>query len=339
MSLPDPQPVLFLIEAFRRSQVMFTAVQLRLFDELAASPSTAADLAQRLGLNADALERLLDTGVALDLFQREQGQYANTPMSDVYLTRASTESIVGYVEYSQRALWRLWAELPNAVREGTHRWEAVFGGQGELFAHYYKTEEEKRQFLMGMHGFGRISSPQIARALDLSGFRHLVDLGGATGHLALAVCAQYPTLRATVFDLPQVLPLAEEMIAREGLSERVGITGGDFFAGPIPACDLVALGRILHDWTEEKIHRLLRKIHDTLPAGGGLLIAEKLLDSGKRGPLWGLLQTLNMLLVTEGKERTLAEYQAILTESGFGEIEHVVLPDSPLDAILARKRT
>jgi acetylserotonin N-methyltransferase len=335
--LPDPQPVLFLIEAFRRSQAMFAAVELRLFDSLVNSSKTAADLAQQLQLHPDATERLVNACVALGLLEVDGATYRNSAAADSYLTRASRESIVGYIEYSQRALWPIWHQLPSAVREGTHRWEQVFGGQGELFAHYYKTEEEKRQFLMGMHGFGRISSPQIAAAIDLSDFTHLVDLGGATGHLAIAACERYPHLRATVFDLPSVLPLASQIIDQANLADRIATYEGDFFSSHIPTCDCIALGRILHDWSEPKINLLLERIHRALPPGGGLLIAEKLLDDDERGPLWGLLQTLNMLLVTEGKERTEAQYRALLESAGFEIVEAAILPHSPLDAILARK--
>ncbi len=231
----------------------------------------------------------------------------------------------------------MWAKLPDAVREGTHRWEQVFGGQGELFSHYYKTEEDKRRFVMGMHAFGQISSPKVVRAFDLSAFKHLVDLGGATGHLPIAACQAYPALKASVFDLPAVLNVTREVIDGASLSDRIDTVGGDFFADPFPKADLYALGRILHDWTRAKIDLLLKKIYETLPEGGGILIAEKLLDESGVKPLWTLLQSLNMLVVTEGKERRLGEYKEILEAAGFRDVQGIVLEHSPLDAIIARK--
>ena len=96
------------------------------------------------------------------------------------------------------------------------------------------------------------------------------------------------------------------------------------------------MGRILHDWSEEKIRRLLEKIYIRLPKGGALLVAERLLDDSKTGPLSALLQSLNMLVCTEGKERTLAEYAALLRDSGFSKAEGRKT-GAPLDAILAVK--
>jgi acetylserotonin O-methyltransferase len=333
MPSPSPAPIIGLIENFRRSQAMFTATELGIFDLLADGPATAQDLAARSGTHPEALSRLLYLCANLGLVTVIDGRFANTEVTNVYLVRRSPQAITGYVEYSRRALWQLWAKLPDAVREGTHRWNQAFGGQGELFSHYYKTEAEKRQFLMGMHAFGLISSPQIVEAVDLGAFTHLVDLGGATGHFALEASRRFPRLRCTLFDLPQCIPLAEEMLA----GSRVETLGGDFFGGDLPSADLYALGRILHDWTEEKIKKLLERIHAALPPGGGILVLEKLVEEDNSGPAWALLQDINMLVATEGRERKLSEYQELLEAAGFSDVKGYSLPGSPLDAILARR--
>ena len=98
-------------------------------------------------------------------------------------------------------MWKLWANLENAVREGTHRWKQTFGWEGPIFANFFRNEETKREFLIGMHGFSLLSSPPVVAAFDLAKYRCLVDVGGATGHLAIAACHRYPQLRAVVFDL------------------------------------------------------------------------------------------------------------------------------------------
>jgi acetylserotonin N-methyltransferase len=191
-------------------------------------------------------------------------------------------------------------------------------------------------FLMGMHGYGLLSSPAVVASFDLSRFRRLVDLGGATGHLAIAACERYPALRAAVFDLPRVLEVARSEIDRSPVAARIELIAGDFFTGALPEADLFAVGRILHDWSEEKIHALLAKIHARLPQGGGLLIAEKLLEEDKSGPTWAHMQSLNMLVCTEGRERTLGEYRALLERAGFTRVEGR-RTGAPLDAVLALK--
>jgi len=338
MNRPDPAPILDLIEAFRRSKTMFAALSFGIFDQLQREPQTPEMLARRTETDVDALRRLLDAVAALGLISRdEQNRYQNSPAAATYLAKQSPLSLAGYVKYSNEVLFPMWNHLEDAVREGSNRWEQSFGlTSGALFDRFFHTEEAMRTFLMGMHGFGTLSSPAVARAFDLGGFRRLVDLGGATGHFACAACEEYPRLRAVVFDLPRVIALARELIRKSPAAERVDCIAGDFFADSLPEGDLYVLGRILHDWPVVKIRELLHRIAHRLPAGGALLIAEKLLDEDHLGPVHAHMQSLNMLICTEGRERSLREYRELLVNAGFRSVEGVST-GSPLDAILARK--
>ncbi len=335
-SQPDPSVILELLEAFRRSKAMFAAVSLGIFDTLEDGPKSLAGLAEALKLNPDALERLLDACIGLHLLERRGDEYENTPVTSAYLCKRSPSRLTGYIGYSNDVMWKLWANLEGAIREGTHRWQQTFGWDGPIFSNFFRTEDALREFLMGMHGYGLISSPHVVTAFDLSQYERLVDLGGATGHLAIAACHRYPNLRAVVFDLPSAVPLANEIVGASPESDRIEVVAGDFFTDELPETDLYALGRILHDWSEPKVLDLLTRIFDRLPDGGALLIAEKLLDDDKRGPRWAQLQNLNMLTCTEGKERTLAEYETLLKQVGFTQVMGVKT-SAPLDAILAVK--
>lgn len=304
--MTDPAAILDLIEAFRRSKTMFAAVELGIFD--GDRPAGAA------------VDRLLEACVALGLLEKRGDEFFNTPVADEYLKRSSSRTLAGYIRYSNNALYPMWGDLEKAVLDGKHRWS----GKEDLFANFFKTDESKRDFLMGMHGFGMLSSPSVVAAFDLSRFRRMVDLGGATGHLAQAAKDRYPKLDVAVMDLPAVA----EMFP--------GVIAGDFFADPLPPADLYAIGRILHDWSEDKIRLLLAKIYAALPEGGALLIAERLIDEDRRGPVGAHMQSLNMLVVTEGRERTLSEYMTLLREAGFCTVSGQVT-GAPLDAVLAEK--
>ena len=183
-SPPDPSVVLDLITAFRRSKVMFAAVELGIFDALEDRPQSSADLARALSLHPDALARLLDAAVGLKLLERRGNAYANTSAASAYLCKSSPSRFTGYIQYSNAAMWKLWGNLEGAVREGTHRWKETYGWDGPIFSSFFHTEDDAREFLMGMHGFGVLSSPAVVSAFDLSRFRRLVDLGGATKRFA-----------------------------------------------------------------------------------------------------------------------------------------------------------
>lgn len=335
-TLSDAAPVLELIDAFRRSKAMFVGVSMRIFDRLAEEPATVARLASELQVNGDALERLLDTLVSMFLLRKEGGLYRNTPTADTFLVATSPYSVRGYVVYSNDVLFPMWDNLEDAIREGSHRWEQTFHLQGALFSSFFQTDDSMRVFLLGMHGLGMLGSPAVAGAFDFSRFRAACDLGGATGHLLVALLERYAEMKGVLFELPRVLEFARQRFADDPILSRLTLTAGDFFEDALPEADLYLLGRILHDWTPAKIHALLTRIYQALPPGGGVLIAEQLLTEDHSGPATTNLMSLNMLICTEGKERSLGEYTKLLQAAGFSRVEGK-RTGAPVDAILAIK--
>ena len=151
------------------------------------------------------------------------------------LCRSSKRALTGYILYSNDVLFQMWSHLEDAVREGTPRWKQTFGIEGGIFDHFFRTEEAKQTFVQGMHGLGVLSSPGVVRAFDLSRFRRLVDLGGATGHLAIAACERYPRLQAVIFDLLQVIDSARARFGNPLLaSSRRGCCQAISFATHYP---------------------------------------------------------------------------------------------------------
>jgi acetylserotonin N-methyltransferase len=317
---------------------MFSAVSLGVFDALKPGPLSLPRLKEILGADRDALERLLDACVGLQLLSRQDGHYHNTRAAINYLCKDSPSRLVDYICYSNRILWQLWGNLEKAIQEGSHRWQQTFGWEGSIFESFYRTPEDLREFVMSLHGYGLVSSPDVAAAFDLSQFRRLVDLGGGTGHLAIAICQRYPGMRGLVYELPVVVPFAREIIAASAAADCIDVETGDFFDDKqqLPEGDLFVLGRIVHDWSESKVVTLLGRILERLPTGGAVLIAEKLIDEDRAGPKWAQMQNLGMLLYTEGKERTLSEYQKLLSNVGFRNVRGAITA-TPLDAILAFK--
>jgi acetylserotonin N-methyltransferase len=307
----SPQPVLELLEGYRRSKTLFAAVQLGIFD---GERPPGKEIA-----------RLLDACVSLGLLEKRAGGYSNTQLANEYLARSSPRSLASYVRFSNAVLYPLWGGLEKAVLDGANERPRAFGG-GRTQA---EAEDLQRDFVMGMHGTGVLSSPDVAAAFDLSMFSGFVDLGGATGHLAAAIRDRYPGMAVTLLDLHPVIAAAAETAG-----PNVELVAANFHLDPLPKADLFALGRVLHNLNDKDAKRLLDRIHDALPAGGGLLIAERLLDEDRSGPATAHLQMLNMLVCTGGRERTDSEYRAILRGAGFREIRTKVT-GSLLDAILA----
>ena len=141
-----------------------------------------------------------------------------------------------------------------------------------------------------------------------------------------------------MFDLPHVAAIAAGKITEAGLTDRIETAGGNFFKQLPGDHDVHLLSMILHDWDEAKNRALLRRSFEALPSGGAVVISELLVNDEKTGPAPAALMSLNMLIETEGRNYTPAEYSAWLEEAGFRHVETVWF-DAPAasGAVIGRK--
>jgi hypothetical protein len=156
-------------------------------------------------------------------------------------------------------------------------------------------------------------------------------VGTAEGCLPVQVALVHPHLTGVGFDLPPLGPIFDEYVAAFGLQERLRFQGGDFFTDPLPAADVLVMGRVLHDWSVDERRTLLAKAYAALPEGGALLVYETIIDDERPENAFGLLMSLNMLIETPaGADYTRADCAGWMREVGFRETyaEHLVGPDS-----------
>ncbi|XP_044945186.1 acetylserotonin O-methyltransferase isoform X1 [Mustela putorius furo] len=169
-----------------------------------------------------------------------------------------------------------------------------------------------------------------------SGRKHLhVSLVGCSGALAKQCTSLYPGCQVTVFDIPEVVQTVKKHFSFLE-DPRISFCEGDFFKDPLPEADLYILARVLHDWTDTRCSQLLARVHRACKPGGGVLVIESLLDADGRGPRTTQLYSLNMLVQTEGRERTPAQYRALLAPAGFQDVQ-CRRTGGIYDAILARR--
>lgn len=295
----DPTRILELIDGFRRSKALFAAVALGIFD--GARPP------------APGLGRLLEACAGLGLLERRGSEWVNSPLADQYLRTGQRESMAAYIRRANASLYERWGRLEEAVLKGSL---ADKRAQNSPPLKREPRPDAYRDFVAGTHAYGLLSSPRVAQAFDLSSFRSFVDLGGATGHLAVAIQERYPAIEIAVFDIPRII-----QVARDFLGPGVKLCVGNFLTDPLPPADLYGLGKVLHTQTEANNRLLLERIHRALPPGGGLLIAERLLDEDRAGPAHVQLSSLNMLVMGLGIERTFSEYRTLLQRAGFKAIQ------------------
>lgn len=303
------------------SQTLITAVRLGIFDQLARGPQTGDHVAQALGLNRDATERLLAALAAMGLVHQQGQAYGNTPDSALALVSSSPHCVAGIADHHAEQLWPLWEHLPTAIREGRPVLKEAFGGARNPFDVLTGSPEAVRKMLTGMDAGAVGLSDALLLAHDFRGHRHLLDVGGGSGIVSGTLAQRFPNLRVTIFDLPQVCAVLPGLLPRYGCGDRITAHPGDMFhAATYPqGHDCAVLCRVLHDWSDDKARSILNNLRTALAPGGTLLVVESLLDTPEpSGRMFATLSDLMMLVLTDGgRERTAAEYEALLRQAGF----------------------
>ena len=332
---PTPDAIMQLGFGFWGSKALLSAVELGLFSELAAAgPLDAEELRERLGLHPRSARDFLDALVALDMLEREDGRYANTPATDLFLDRAKPSYIGGVLEMGNARLYGFWGSLTEGLRTGAPQNEAKDGE--DFFATLYADPARLAQFARAMSAVSGGAAQVIAAKFPWKDHGSVIDIGCAEGAVPAQIAMAHEHITGGGFDLPAIGPIFDAFVARFGLGERLSFTAGDFFADPLPEADVLVMGHILHDWDLDEKRLLLQKAYDALPDGGALIVYEAVIDDERRSNAFGLLMSLNMLIETPGGfDYTGADCRTWMEETGFREsyVEHLVGPDSMIVGI------
>jgi predicted O-methyltransferase YrrM len=334
--LPSAIPLMALSTGFWAFKTLAAAHELHLFSRLAGGAGiTVAGLAEALDLHPRPAEMLLTGCAALGLLEKTDGRYRNTPLSETYLVRGKPYYFGGFVQMADTRLYAGWGKLTEALRSNRPTtWDpavqsSIFDGEDPTML---------ALFWEAMHSLSTMTARKLGEAVDLGRYRRLLDIGGGSGAYDIELCKRYGALRATVFDLPHVAAIAAGKVAEADLTDRIETAAGDFFEQLPGDHDVHLLSMILHDWDEAKNRALLRRSFEALRSGGAVVISELLVNDEKTGPAPAALMSLNMLIETEGRNYTAAEYSAWLEEAGFRRIETVWF-DAPAanGAVIGRK--
>ena len=313
---PSADRIVHVAFGFMASKVLFSAIELELFTELAKGPQNSEGLRERLGLHPRSVDDFLDALLVLGMLERRDGNYSNTLESDFYLDRSKSTYIGNYFEMWDVREYPLWGSVGKALRTGKPQNEIQHGE--DAFDAIYATPDRLRLFLRSMTGHSMPSALAIAGKFPWRSYRTFVDIGAAEGCLPVQVALAHPHLTGASFDLPAVQPLFEEYVASFGLQDRISFRPGDFFKDALPSAEVLVMGMILHDWNLETKKLLLKKAYAALPSGGALIVYEHLIDDERSKNLSGLLMSLMMLLETQGGfDYTGADCCGWMREAGF----------------------
>jgi hypothetical protein len=186
-----------------------------------------------------------------------------------------------------------------------------------------ETEEFATSFTAAMDCRGVYLAQALAKAVDLTRHRHVLDVAGGSGIYACSLVTCYPHLSATVLEKPPVDAIAAGAIAKRGCSDRVSVVAGDMLAAPLPAlADVHLFSNVLHDWDEPVVRDLLKKSFAALPPGGLVIVHGAHLNATKTGPLHVAEYSVLLMHACEGRCYSVAEIEGYLTDAGFRDFTH-----------------
>ena len=313
---PLPENLAYTLRAFQESRILLSALELDVFTAVGEG-ATAAEVAARIGTDGRATEMLMNALVALGALTKQDGAFRNTAAAAEHFVAGAPPggrlSLMHYVN-----LWNRWSRLTDCVRQGT----AV-----DLVDLEQRGEEWIAAFIAAMQRHSQEGAPALVDAVDTSGVRRMLEVGGGSGAYSIAFAQANPALHAVIFDLMPVLAIAQTHIDRTGLAARVTTRVGDIQTDAFgDGFDMVLISSVCHMLTPEECIAMFRKSLAALNPGGRIVMRDFILEASKTAPRQAAVFSLNMLVGTPGGSNySRVEYKEWLEQAGFTGVRHVEL--------------
>ena len=307
---PDPVSIVLQIAGGHcLPRCLHVVADLGVADALDETPRTAAQLAAAVGVQPDALGRVLRLLAAHGVFECHGDAFRHSPASRL-LRSDHPQSLRALARmFGLPINWATWEALQYTLETGRPAAEKLV--PGGFWAYFAEHPEDSSIFNAAMAGKAHGQVAGIVAAYDFSGFRMIGDIGGGRGHLLRAVLDSAPQASGVLFDLPNVVREASGVA-----SERLKLQAGDFFKDPLPSCDAYLVMEVIHDWGDEEAVAILKAIRRPAPPEAKLLVIE-LIFPDEPGPHWTKTLDIHMLALLGGRQRTRQEYEVLCAKAGF----------------------
>jgi hypothetical protein len=311
--LPPPVAMLHMIQGFWVSRAVYVAAKLGIPDLLRDEPKNSADLAQSTGTHAPSLYRVLRALDSVGVFaEDDRGRFALTPLGATLRTDVPGSLRYFAIEELGENHYPAWEKVLHSVKTGEIAFNHVYGAS--KWQYMADHPDEAKIFDAAMSSFSSVVAAAVVAAYDFSSSATVVDVGGGDGTLLTAILKGNPRLRGVLADLPHVTERAQGRFKTENLADRCDIAAGSFFESA-PVGDTYVLKWIIHDWDDQQSAAILKNCRSAMAANGRVLLVEAVIQPGTASSFSKCID-LNMLVMTGGRERTEAEYRALLDSAG-----------------------
>ena len=316
----DDRRLRTIVSGIQAYPAILVAHRIGLYEALADGPLSLAELGETLALAPRACRALVAVAMSLGTLRHDAGQLALTELAEDYLLRRSETYWGPYFDWlaSQSALFSVDSIASSLSRDRP----LVYGNSDEIFRQHAQDPKRAAAFTRWMHGASMAPALFWPDHVELSKAADFIDVAGGSGAHSIGAALHYPSLRATVLELPSVCPVAREYIAASAVSARVAVQEFDMFRDAFPTGDVYFFSHIFHDWSRERCLELAKKSLAALRPGGEILVHELFWRNDRSGPFEvAAINLLMSLLYEHGCQWTPAELAEILVEAGFDEVE------------------
>jgi SAM-dependent methyltransferase len=302
--------------AFQESCLLFAASDLGIFKQLSLSPATSDELASALNLNPRGARLLLDACTAIHLLQKEGDTYSNSPEAAIFLVPGKPSDLSNALRYN-RDVYSAWGKVAQLARSGAPV------ENPEL--HLGEDAARTRAFVMSMHGKALAMAQQTLSAIDVTGRKQLLDVGGGPGTISALLTKANPELVCTVLELAPIAAIAKDLL---GANDRVKLLAGDYHSTPFPGGnDVVLLFGMMHQEPIATIRDLLNRSYESLVPGGVVYVMDMMTDATHTNPPFSAMFAVNMALTKEhGWVFSDEELRGWMKDAGFQDFTVAPLP-------------
>ncbi len=306
-----------------KSQILYAAVKLDIFEVLTKEPKESEQIAKEIGIDVSLAYRLLRALGSMGFLKEDSLKRFSITDEGQILRNDHPQTLRGIVLLEEGPEhYQIWKHLPSMIKEGKQNAFVLEYGHS-AFEYAEANPEYGTIFNQAMSSYSGLHTDWVMEALkeyDFSKIQHLVDIGGGHGHLISHLLSRNPNLKGTVLELESVIKNKEMLWAGKlGVAKRCNYIEGDMFQS-VPPGDAYIMKMILHDWNDDECIKILSNIHTACTGVGRIFIVEHLIPSPEIAHFSKLFD-IHMMCWGTGRERTVQEYSTLLHKSGWKYVQ------------------
>ena len=312
----SPGEITEYVRHFQKSRILLTALEFGIFTILDKKPLTSKIVAKKIKANARATDRLMNALTALGFLEKKGILFSNAEHSEKYFVFGKRDFMSGLLHSIN--VWDTWTNLTESIKKG----RSVIV-RPKLINN--RNKEWLKVFINAMHYRALRQAPDIVKLIDMKNINRVLDIGGGSGAHAMAFTDAGKQITATVFDLPNIIPITKKFIKENGYLKKVDTFAGDYNKCELPkGYDLIFISAVVHINSYSENIRLMKKCVKALNPKGVVVIQDHVMKDNRTEPVQGAMFALNMLVGTEkGDTYTESEIKEWFQKSGLHYVKRI----------------